>query len=132
MADDVGGEPACWSHLFEHDDVAAGGVVDLNAAGARTGPGVIWSAPPGRDLNVNLARLPAGESIAEHRNDELDVLIVVLSGEGEITVEGEHHRVSGQQLLLIPAGARRAIGANRFDLVYLSIHRARGPLQIKR
>lgn len=131
VTDDRGGDPACWSHLFDDSELAARGVVDLNALPALDGSGVIWSAPPG-DLNVNLVSLEPGHVIEEHRNDALDVLVVVLSGDGEITVDDDAHHVTGQQLLLIPAGARRSFRAGQFRLAYLSIHRARGPAQIRR
>ena len=130
MTDDHGGDPACWSHLFDDSELAARGVVDLNAVPALEGSGVVWSAPPG-DLNVNLVSLPAGDVIDEHKNDEVDVLLVALSGDGEITVDNDVHYVTGQQLLLVPAGARRSIRAGEWRLVYLSVHRARGRLQIR-
>src|SRR5690242_8784070 len=131
MVDDSGGDPACWSHLFDDDEVAAGFVVDLNAARERAGSGVVWSAPPS-DLNVNLVRLAAGESVDEHRNDEVDVLVVILTGAGDIAIDDNVDRVTGQQLVLIPARTRRSIHADKWGLTYLSVHRARGPLQIKR
>jgi mannose-6-phosphate isomerase-like protein (cupin superfamily) len=56
---------------------------------------------------------------------------VILSGEGEITVDDVAHAVTGQQLLLIPRGARRSVRASRWGLRYLTVHRARGPMQIK-
>ena len=124
-----GGDPACWSHLFDGTEVGA--VVDLTELGKLPGPGVVWSATGSRDLNVNLVRLPAGEHIDEHRNDEVDVLVVVLSGSGEITIDDKVHPITGQQALMIPAGRRRSISAAGWDLSYLSIHRARGPLSIK-
>jgi quercetin dioxygenase-like cupin family protein len=130
MTDDHGGDPACWSHLFDDSELAARGVVDLNAVPALDGSGVVWSAPPG-DLNVNLVSLAPGHVIDEHCVDAVDVLVVVLSGDGEITVDDDAHRVTGQQLVMIPAGARRSIRAGEWRLVYLSIHRARGPVQIR-
>jgi quercetin dioxygenase-like cupin family protein len=130
MTEDRGGDPACWSHLFDDAELAARGVVDLNAVPAPEGSGVLWSAPPG-DLNVNLVSLQPGDTIEEHRNDDLDVLIVVLSGDGEITIDDEVHPVTGQQLVLLRAGVRRSFRAGQWRLVYLSIHRARGPAQIR-
>jgi quercetin dioxygenase-like cupin family protein len=128
MVDDRGGDPACWAHLF--DESEHGVVVDLSGLRASAGSGVLWSAPPG-DLNVNLVKLRADEHIDEHRNEEVDVLVVVLSGAGEITIDDDVHQVTGQQLLVIPTGARRSIRASEWGLEYLSIHRARGPVQIK-
>jgi quercetin dioxygenase-like cupin family protein len=130
MVDDSGGDPACWSHLFDDDALNASGVVDLDAVQQRAASGVVWSAPPA-DLNANVVVLPADTYIDEHVQDEVDVLFVILSGEGEITVDDVAHAVTGQQLLLIPRNARRSVRASRWGLVYLTVHRARGPMQIK-
>jgi quercetin dioxygenase-like cupin family protein len=129
MVDEPSGDPACWAHLFE--DHERGVVVDLTDVRGGAEAGVVWSAASG-DLNANLVRLGADDGIDEHRNDEVDVLVIVLTGEGDISIDDDVHRVTGQQLVLIPAGTRRSIRANEWGLTYLTVHRARGPLQIKR
>jgi quercetin dioxygenase-like cupin family protein len=106
-------------------------IVDVPAVLAQGGSGVLWSAPPG-DLNANVVALVAEQHIDEHRQDEVDVLVVVLSGDGELAVDGESHRVGAQQIVVIPAGARRSIRAGASGVAYLTVHRARGPLQIER
>jgi hypothetical protein len=38
------------------------------------------------DLQANLVRLGVGDRIQPHRNDEVDVVVVVVSGRGELTL----------------------------------------------
>ena len=90
---------------------------------------MVWTAPPGRDLNVNLVVLAAGERIAEHTNDALDVLVVVLAGEGTARVDGTDVPLRSHEAVLIPKGARRGIAAGD-GLRYMTVHIARPPMQI--
>jgi hypothetical protein len=76
-------------------------------AGAIQGRGGGWT---GEDLQVNLVRLDPGDRIQPHRNDEVEVLVVVAH---------------------LPKGTVRAIEAVDGPLAYLSIHRRRsGGLQV--
>jgi uncharacterized cupin superfamily protein len=111
----------------EHDPSAVQGPIDLLG---RAGSGPLWGMASA-DLNATLLAWPPGHEIAEHVNDELDVLVVVLSGQGAVAVDGELHELGPATALLLPRGARRAIRAGDDGLRYLSIHRRRGPLQIQ-
>jgi quercetin dioxygenase-like cupin family protein len=102
--------------------------VDLLAAGA-TGDGVAWSSAP-EGLNANLVVLAPGAGIGEHRNDEVDVLVVVLAGAATVTVDGASHDMGAGTAGVVPRGAARAIRAGAEGARYLSIHRARGALQV--
>jgi quercetin dioxygenase-like cupin family protein len=105
-------------------------VTDLGLVPTRGGDGVVWSLPHGGDLDANLVRLGSGATIGEHRNDEVDVLVYVQSGTGELTVDGEVQPLAGENLALIPRGRRRSIRAGRRGLTYLSIHRRRNGLTL--
>ncbi len=59
------------------------------------------------ELNANLVRFPAGRGVGEHVNDEVEVLLVGVSGSGVVLVEGEEHAVSAGVLAFVPKGARR-------------------------
>lgn len=89
--------------------------------------GAIWSCNS-EQLNVNLMRLSAGQGIPEHVNGELDVLLAVFEGEGELLVDGEAQALAPGVAVVVPRGASRAIRATRGPLVYLSAHRQRGGL----
>ena len=102
-------------------------------AGAATGrEGVVWTLEGSGDLNANLVRFEAGRGVGEHVNDEVDVLIVGVSGSGLVGVDGEEHPVSNGVMIFVPRGARRYTWAVSEDFAYLSVHRRRGPLRIGR
>lgn len=106
-------------------------VVDLGAA--RLGPGgAIWSLPHGGDLDANLVRLDPGTTIGSHINNEVDVLLFIQSGTGELSINDEISHLGADHLGLIPKGSRRAIIAGDSGITYLSVHRRRGPLEIAR
>ena len=128
-----GGDPACWAHLLDDGEIDLAGVeavvTDLGNTSTDAG-GVVWSLPHGGDLDANLVRLRPGSEISEHVNDEVDVLVFVQSGGGELTIDGETHPLRGDVLALVPRGATRQVSAGVFGITYLSIHRRRGPLRI--
>jgi mannose-6-phosphate isomerase-like protein (cupin superfamily) len=106
---------------------AVEGTVDLLAS---SGTGPLWGMASA-DLNATLLAWPPGHEIAEHVNEELDVLVVVLAGNGCAVIDGESHDVASGSAILIPQGTRRTITAGDGGLRYLSVHRRRGPLQIQ-
>jgi quercetin dioxygenase-like cupin family protein len=96
-----------------------------------TGDGVAWSAAP-EGVNANLVALGPGGHIAAHRNDEVEVLVVVLDGSGCLAVDDAVAALGGRDAVVVPRGAVRAIRAGDGGLRYLTVHRARGPLAIQR
>jgi quercetin dioxygenase-like cupin family protein len=86
------------------------------------GQGALWKRETG-DLDVNVVAFPAGSGVGEHVNAQVDVLLAVLSGEGEAQVAGQVYRLAAGTVLLIPKGAPRAIRSVRGRLVYLTCHR---------
>lgn len=89
--------------------------------------GAIWSLNC-EQLNVNLMRLSVGEGIPAHVNGELDVLLAVFEGAGELTVDGAAHALGPGVALVVPRGARRSIRCLQGPLVYLTTHKQRGGL----
>ncbi len=134
---ELGGEAPCLAHLFDDvaepvGDVSPGGqglIVDLGSAGSGSG-GAIWSLPHGGDLDANLVRLDPDATIGHHRNNDVDVLIIVHSGTGEITINDITRNVSSGHLALIPRMASRSVKAGPEGINYLSVHRRRSPLTI--
>lgn len=86
-----------------------------------TADGPIWSAVSDQ-FNLNLLRLPTGDAILAHVNSQLDVLIVVFEGAGELLVDGDTHELSAGIAVVIPRGTRRAIRCTAGPLVYLTCH----------
>ena len=108
-------------------------VVDLaGLAAAGDRPGALWRLD-GEDLQANLIRLGLGDRIQPHRNDEVEVLMVVVAGRGELTLDGQVRPLAPMALVHVPKGAVRAVVAVDGPLAYLSVHRRRSPgLQIGR
>jgi quercetin dioxygenase-like cupin family protein len=90
--------------------------------------GVMWTAPPGRDLNVNVVRLRARGEMPDHVNDALDVLVVVHSGTGTLTTTDRIVPLAAGVVVVVPRGMRRSIQAGELGLRYLTAHVARPPL----
>lgn len=94
------------------------------------GIGPVWGIASA-DLNATLLVWPAGEHIAEHRNDERDVLLVVIEGSMTVIVDDDPHELSPACALLIDSGRRRSFVVGADGVRHLSIHLRRGPLQIE-
>ena len=92
--------------------------------------GVLWTLEGSGDLNANLVRFEAGGGVGEHVNDEVDVIILGISGTGFVEVDGREHPVSNGTMTFVPKGARRSTRSASGDFAYLTVHRRRGPLQI--
>jgi quercetin dioxygenase-like cupin family protein len=100
-------------------------IIDIAAALRGAGnDGPIWSVNS-EQLNVNLLRLPPGDRIAEHVNDQVDVVIVVFEGTGELMVDGAAYPLRAGRALVVPRGARRGMRCTAGPLVYLTCHRRR-------
>jgi quercetin dioxygenase-like cupin family protein len=99
--------------------------VDLaGLAAAGDHPGALWRLD-GEDLQANLVWLGPGDRIDPHRNDEVDVLVVVVSGRGELTLDGQVYPLAPMVLAHLPKGTVRAVVALDGPLAYLSVHRRR-------
>jgi mannose-6-phosphate isomerase-like protein (cupin superfamily) len=85
------------------------------------GHGTLWSMASA-DLNANLLAWPPGGRVGEHRNDERDVLLVVVGGVGTLVSDGRPLELRAPQLVLVPRGAERAITAGPEGLRYVSAH----------
>jgi quercetin dioxygenase-like cupin family protein len=107
--------------------------VDLASLATGGGdPGARWRLD-GEDLQANLVWLGRGDRIQPHRNDEVEVLVVVVSGRGELTLDGQVHRLAPLVVAHLPKGTVRAIAAVEGPLAYLSVHRRRSAgLQVGR
>jgi mannose-6-phosphate isomerase-like protein (cupin superfamily) len=132
---DLGGEAPCWAHLVDdagHLDHAgaASVVVDLGAIDVDGASGAVWSLPHGGDLDANIVHLHPTDAIGEHANDEVDVLIVVLAGNGTVSIDGTSHALRPGIAALVPRAAVRAITPGVGGVTYLSVHRRRGALRI--
>jgi mannose-6-phosphate isomerase-like protein (cupin superfamily) len=94
------------------------------------GLGVVWTQEGEGDLNANLVRFEAGEGVGIHRNDEVDVVFVGISGSGVVVVDGEELPLQPGRLVYVPKGCLRATRSDSGEFSYLTVHRRRGPLRL--
>lgn len=96
--------------------------------------GVLWKlAESGRQLDANVVHQPAGRRVETHREPDLDVLLLVLSGDGILGVGDEDtpRRLESGMLMWLPHTSTRSITAGQGGLTYLTVHRRRPGMQIR-
>ena len=103
-------------------------VVDLLSVEGR---GPAWGTAS-EDLNATLLVWRSGEGQPQHVNEERDVALVALGGDGTLVVDGEAHSLREGTLAIVPRGATRSVVAGADGLRCLSLHRRRGGLAIGR
>ncbi len=81
-----------------------------------------------RDLDSNIIALPPGQTIDAHTGPELDVLIHVLAGGGQLTTELGTIDLQPGVLLWMPRRSRRQFTASDEGLRYLTVHQRRQAL----
>ncbi len=106
--------------------------MNLKAAAATAGyrTGVIWSPDTGSDLNANLVHFGTGQDVGDHVNDEVEMIVLGVSGSGSVTIDREEHTLSAGILVFMPTGARRSTVSTSEGFASLTVHRRRRPLQI--
>ena len=85
------------------------------------GPSGVVVAFVSQDMNANLAVLDAGDDIPAHRNLEVDVLIVTVSGHATLVVDGTVHTLAADVVAVVPRGCERSISA-KSRLVFYTVH----------
>jgi mannose-6-phosphate isomerase-like protein (cupin superfamily) len=93
--------------------------------------GPVWGAAS-EDLNATMLVWGPGEGPEEHVNGERDVLYVVVDGTAALTVDGEQHDLRRGDALIVAKGTSRRLVAGEDGVRYLTAHRRRGGLQIRR
>ncbi len=103
-------------------------LIDLPALGELAqGNGPQWSHESS-DLDLTLLSWASQREIAAHVNGEVDVVLIVVAGAGNVTVEGAAYHLTAGQALLIPKGTERSIRSTVDRFSYLSLHRCRAGL----
>lgn len=92
--------------------------------------GPVWGEAS-EDLNATLLVWGAGAGPGEHVNDERDVLVFVVDGSAEVSIDGESRELVAGEAVIVPKGQRRKITSGRGGVRYLSVHLRRPPLQIQ-
>ena len=77
------------------------------------------------DLNATLLSWPQGAGVAYHTNDEVDVVMICVEGEGTVGVDGADFSLQSGDALLIPKGCARSIQSSSPLFRYFSVHKKR-------
>jgi uncharacterized protein (DUF2249 family)/quercetin dioxygenase-like cupin family protein len=108
-------------------------LADTGAIGApdADGAGVAWKLQMReRDLDSNVITLAPGAVIGAHQGPDLDVLIHVLSGSGQLATELNVVELRPGSLLWLPRRSRREFTAGPGGLMYLTVHQRRQALAL--
>ena len=93
--------------------------------------GAVWRLEPAaRQLDANVIRLRPDGQIEAHLGPDLDVLLHVLAGSGQIVTATDPLRVQAGAVVWLPRRSQRAILAGPDGLTYLSVHPRRPGLSI--
>ena len=93
--------------------------------------GAVWKlAMRQRDLDSNIIRLPPGRGIDSHVGPDLDVLLLVLAGTGELGTERGSVDLRPGLLAWLPRRSRRQISPGPQGLTYLTVHDRRQALTL--
>ena len=93
--------------------------------------GALWKlAEERRQLDANLIRLPPDGGVTAHVEHTLDVLLLVVSGDGELDSDGEQLALAAGSVVWLPRSSRRALGAGTHGLVCLTVHTRRPGMSV--
>ncbi len=91
--------------------------------------GAVWKLQEEqRDLDSNIIALPPEGTIDAHTGPDLDVLIHVLAGSGQLATELETLELTPGALVWLPRRSRRQFTAGPEGLRYLTVHQRRQAL----
>lgn len=101
------------------------------AAGSADPAGVAWKLQMReRDLDSNIVSLAPDGQIGAHAGPDVDVLICVLAGSGELTTELDTLALTPGSLVWLPRRSRRQFAAGPGGLRYLTVHQRRQALTL--
>jgi quercetin dioxygenase-like cupin family protein len=102
--------------------------VRADAAGAT---GAVWKLQMReRDLDANIIALGPRAGIEAHTGPDVDVLVHILSGSGQLTTELDTLALRSGMLVWLPRRSRRQVTAGPDGLRYLTVHQRRQALTL--
>jgi len=94
--------------------------------------GALWKlAEPGRQLDANLVHLPPGQHVGTHAEPDLDVLLLVVAGDGILGTTGHTLQLAKGTIVWLPHGSSRSVAAGDDGMSYLTVHQRRPGMRIK-
>ena len=119
----------------EHPGPAAARILGDFEALTRVLPesrGALWKlAEPGRQLDANLVHLPPGQHVGTHAEPDLDVLLLVVAGDGILGTTGHALQLAKGAIVWLPYGSSRSVAAGDDGMSYLTVHQRRPGMRIK-
>ncbi len=105
---------------------------ELVSLGGDGPAGALWKlAEPGRQLDANVVRVPAGGRVGTHTEPDLDVLLLVLAGEAALVCDDGERPLRAGALTWLPHGSARGVAAGPDGVAYLTVHRRRPGMRIQ-
>jgi uncharacterized protein (DUF2249 family) len=99
--------------------------------GAADAAGIVWKLQMReRDLDSNVVSLAPDGQIGAHAGPDVDVLICVLAGSGELTTELDTLALAPGALVWLPRRSHRRFAAGPAGLRYLTVHQRRQALTL--
>ncbi|GAA4335840.1 hypothetical protein GCM10023086_68720 [Streptomyces venetus] len=96
-----------------------------------TAKGALWRlSEPGRQLDANLVRVPPGGRVDTHTEPDLDVLLLVVAGDGTLAGDADPQPLAPGSLVWLPHGSARGLIAGDGGLSYVTVHRRRPGMRI--
>jgi uncharacterized protein (DUF2249 family)/quercetin dioxygenase-like cupin family protein len=93
--------------------------------------GAVWKLQMRRrDLDSNVVRLQPETRIDTHVGPDLDVLVIVLDGAGQLTTEIDTLDIQTGTLAWLPRRSQRCFTAGSDGLTYLTVHQRRQALAL--
>ncbi|WP_217234724.1 hypothetical protein [Streptomyces sp. AC555_RSS877] len=94
--------------------------------------GAVWRlAEPGRQVDANVVRIPPGRHVDPHTEPDLDVLLLVVAGDGTLATSDGPCPLSEGSLAWLPHGSSRGLAAGERGMAYLTVHRRRPGMWIR-
>jgi uncharacterized protein (DUF2249 family)/quercetin dioxygenase-like cupin family protein len=107
----------------------AGQADDASQDGEADPAGIVWKLQMReRDLDSNIVSLAPGGQIGAHAGPDVDVLVCVLAGSGELITELDALSLAPGALVWLPRRSRRQFDAGPGGLRYLTVHQRRQAL----
>nr|WP_234390527.1 hypothetical protein [Streptomyces sp. MMG1533] len=94
--------------------------------------GAVWRlSEPGRQIDANIVRIPSGQRVETHAEPDLDVLLLVVAGDGTLVTPAEPYPLGEGSLVWLPHGSTRGLEAGKQGMSYLTVHRRRPGMRIQ-
>lgn len=93
-----------------------------------TGQGALWGTET-EDLNATVVSWPEGTGVAAHTNDLVDVVMIVLAGQGTVRVGDDTEALAPGTVVSIPKRFEREIWATAGTLTYVNVHKRKPKMQ---